>query len=211
LRRRLPGPVPPQAPYRLDMKSADAREATHRPARWAALMAVSLVLGFVAACSGERGESEADGTAAGASESAAATPEATSPPAVITFEDLVADPCSAVSEDEAVEFGYVVGTAEAGEAPSCGWETGQVYLNLTLFPSTDAATRAAEWEQGNVTDVVIDGIRAIQSEYQAICFVNIAVGTNHSLEVKAIGDHTIQDQLCPAAVDLTTVALQKIQ
>jgi hypothetical protein len=174
------------------------------------LMAVSLVLGFVAACSGERGESEADGTA-DASESAAATPEATPPSAVITFEDLVADPCSAVSEDEAVEFGYVVGTAEAGEAPSCDWETGQIHLDLTLFPSTDAATRAAEWERGRVTEVVIDGIRAIQSEYQAICFVNIAVGTNESLEVTAIGDYTIQDQLCPASVDLTTVALQKIQ
>jgi hypothetical protein len=180
----------------------------------AALLLLALVA--AAGCTGDRGADESESAAAETSEAETVETVSASPTEAQpqTFEALMEDPCAAIDDEEAELLGLHPGPDErhaSSEAPGCSWDTSAISLSFSLYPATDAATQAAEWEGGRTTTIDVGGSEAIQSEFQAICIVNVAVDADRSFQVFAIGEYTIQEELCPASVGLAEAVLEDLE
>jgi hypothetical protein len=184
-----------------------------RPAS-AALVLTALVA--AAGCAGDRGADESESAEGETSETATVETVSASPTEAQprTFEALMEDPCAAIDDEEAALLGLHPGPDEphaSSESPGCSWDTSAISLSFSLYPVTDAATQAAEWEGGRTTQIDVGGREAIQSEFQAICIVNVAVDADRSIQVFAIGEYTIQEELCPASVGLAEAVLEDLE
>jgi hypothetical protein len=184
--------------------------------RRAGLASAPLLLVAVAGCAGDRGADEGESAEAETSETETLETVSASPTEAQTqtFELLMEDPCGAIDDEEAELLGVHPGPDEphaSTETPGCSWDTSAISLSFSLHPSTDAATQAVEWEGGRTTQIDVDDREAIQSEFQAICIINVAVDADRSFQVLAIGEYTIQEELCPASVGLAEAVLEDLE
>ncbi|MGP4010656.1 DUF3558 family protein [Streptomyces sp. 4N124] len=155
-------------------------------------------------------------SASAATPSSAATsssPSAPAQPSKYTQTQLAARPCDALDERDLAALGISGrGTQESGKhGPTCHWKLGGQNVSLALdLPLSYAKTMT---KNGRVTQVPVGQHKAIQAEFQGICFIFVAV---HDVD-RLVGTTTIpepgepQDTTCPAGASVAAAALTHIR
>jgi hypothetical protein len=199
----------------------DRRSPGRRTGRTAALVLVVAVSLLSAGCSSEQAAqrssssptASASSTAPSPSPSASSSPPAAAQPTKYTQTQLAARPCDALDERDLAALGISgPGTQESGKpGPSCHWKLGGQNVSLALdLPLSYAKTMT---KNGQVTQVPVGQHKAIQAEFQRICFIFVAV---HDVD-RLVGTTTIpepgepQDTTCPAGASVAAAALTHIR
>jgi hypothetical protein len=150
---------------------------------------------------------------ASSSASSSASASAAPPPSKYTQAQLAARPCLALDGHDlaALEISGR-GKQESGKhGPTCHWKLAGQNVSLALdLPLSYAKTMT---KNGRVSQVPVGQHKAIQAEFQRICFIFVAV---HDVN-RLIGTTTIpepgvsQDATCPAGASVAAAALTHIR
>lgn len=147
------------------------------------------------------------------SASATSSPSAASQPSKYTQAQLASRPCLALDERDLAALGISGrGKQEAGKhGAACAWKLEGQNVSLALdLPLSYARTMT---KNGRVTQVPVGKHKAVQAEFQGICFIFVAV---HDVN-RLIGTTTIpdpgesQDGTCPAGASVAAAALTHIR
>ncbi|MEV1085177.1 DUF3558 family protein [Streptomyces sp. NPDC050211] len=172
-----------------------------------------------AGCSSEQGTPRSSSprpTSSASSSAPAATPSSPSAPAQpskYTQTQLASRPCDALDERDLAALGISGrGTQESGKhGPTCHWKLAGQNVSIALdLPLSYAKTMT---KNGQVTQVPVGQHKAIQAEFQGICFIFVAVDDVDRL----VGTTTIpepgepQDKTCPVGASIAATALTHIR
>lgn len=213
------GPVPARRHYRADMPrlDRDQRSRGGRSRRNAGLVLALAVSLLSAGCSSEqpapRPSSPRPTPSSSASASASAPTSAPAQPIKYTREQLAARPCLALDERDRAALGISgPGKQSSGEhGAQCAWKLAGQYVSLALdLPLSYAKTMT---KNGRVSQVPVGQHRAVQSEFQRICFIFVAVDdVNRLIGTTTIPDRGVsQDGTCPAGASVAAAALTHIR
>lgn len=142
-----------------------------------------------------------------------ASPSAAPQPSKYTQAQLAARPCLALDGHDlaALEISGR-GKQESGKhGPTCDWKLAGQYVSLALdLPLSYAKTMT---ENGRVTQVPVGQHKAIQAEFQRICFIFVAVhDVNRLIGTTTIPDAEVsQEGTCPAGASVAAAALTHIR
>ncbi|WP_210573086.1 DUF3558 family protein [Streptomyces sp. GESEQ-4] len=180
------------------------------------VLAVSLLSAGCASDQSTPRSSSPSPTSSVSSSAPAATPSspsAAAQPTKYTQTQLAARPCDALDERDLAALGITGrGTQESTKhGPKCHWNLGGQNVSLALdLPLSYAKTMT---KNGQVTQVPVGQHKAIQAEFQRICFIFVAVDDVDRL----VGTTTIpepgepQDTTCPAGASVAAAALTHIR
>ncbi|WP_217170184.1 DUF3558 family protein [Streptomyces sp. AC512_CC834] len=148
-----------------------------------------------------------------AATSSSASPSAAAQPSKYSQGQLASQPCLALDEHDLAALGITGrGEEESGKnGPTCRWKLAGQNVSLGLdLPLSYAKTMT---KNGRVTQVPVGQHKAIQAEFQRICFIFVAVHDTDRL----VGTTTIpepgepQDTTCPAGASVAAAALTHIR
>ncbi len=134
-------------------------------------------------------------------------------PSKYTQAQLASRPCDALDERDLAALGISGrGKQESGKhGPTCHWKLAGQNVSLALdLPLSYAKTMT---KNGRVTQVPVGQHKAIQAEFQGICFIFVAV---HDVD-RLVGTTTIpepgepQDTTCPAGASVAATALTHVR
>jgi len=205
------------------------RPRTRAKAGGALILALGLVL---AGCSGtesspQQASSQQTSSTPTASTATASTPSSppsasapSKPPTVAapvlakyTREQLIRKPCLSLDSRDLVALGIARrGKQSPGKSGvSCAWQVGKQYVSLDLNVSLSYAQTMTK--NGRVTQVPVGTHSAVQSEFQHICFIFVALtDTAHLVGATAIPNRGApQEGACPAGAAVTAAALTHIR
>ncbi|WP_399887335.1 DUF3558 family protein [Streptomyces sp. BBFR51] len=198
----------------------DQRSRRGRSRRTAALGAVVAVGLLSAGCSGGQGTPGSSSTqptstsvATPSATAAPSSPSAEAQPSKYSQAQLASQPCLALDGHDLAALGITGrGEQESGKnGPTCRWKLAGQSVNLGLdLPLSYAKTMT---KNGRVTQVPVGQHKAIQAEFQRICFIFVAVHDTDRL----VGTTTIpepgepQDTTCPAGASVAAAALTHIR
>ncbi|CAL9554153.1 DUF3558 family protein [Streptomyces sp. enrichment culture] len=147
------------------------------------------------------------------SASPSSSPSAAARPAKYSQAQLASRPCLALDEHDLAGLGIGGrGKQESGKhGPTCLWNVAGQNVSLALdLPLSYAKTMT---KNGRLTQVPVGQHRAVQAEFQRICFVFVAV---HDVD-RLVGTTTIpepdepQDTTCRAGASVAAAALTHIR
>lgn len=209
------GRVPARRHYRADMPrfDLDQRPRGGRSRRKVGLVLVLAVSLLSAGCSSGQGAPRPSSPHPTSSASASSSPSAGAQPSKYTQTQLASRPCDALDGHDLAALGISGrGKQESGKhGPMCHWKLAGQNVNLALdLPLSYAKTMT---KNGRVTQVPVGQHKAIQAEFQGICFIFVAVhDVNRLIGTTTIPDAGVsQEGTCPAGASVAAAALTHIR
>lgn len=207
------GPVPTGRPYHAWMLPfvLDQRRRGGHSRGKAGLLLVLAVSLLGTGCSQGQPQSRPSPSHRTASPSASAS--AAPRPSKYTQAQLASRPCLALDAHDLAALGIrTPGKRESGKnGAECSWKLAGQNVGLDLdVPESYARTMT---KHGRVSQVPVGQHEAVQSEFQGICFIFVAVhDVNHLLGTTTIPDPGVsQEGTCPAGASVAAAALTHIR
>ncbi|WP_406218257.1 DUF3558 family protein [Streptomyces canus] len=191
----------------------DQRPRGGRSRQKAGLVLVLAVSLLSAGCSSGQGAPRPSSPHPTSSVSASSSPSAGAQPSKYTQTQLASRPCDALDGHDLAALGISGrGKQESGKhEPMCHWKLAGQNVSLALdLPLSYAKTMT---RNGRVAQVPVGQHKAIQAEFQGICFIFVAVhDVNRLIGTTTIPDAGVsQEGTCPAGASVVAAALTHIR